>query len=71
MLRYLLDRVGEPVSREDLLTEVWGLSASTRTRTVDVFISRLRRHIEPDLARPKHIVNVRGIGYRLVLASGK
>jgi DNA-binding response OmpR family regulator len=67
LLRYLLERAGEPVSREDILTTVWGLSPSTRTRTVDVFISRLRRHIEPNSAKPRFLVNVRGVGYRLRL----
>ncbi len=67
LLRYLLDRAGEPVSREDILQSVWGLDRSTRTRTVDVFVSRLRRHIEPDSSRPRYLVNVRGVGYRLRL----
>ncbi len=65
LLRYLADRAPEVVPRGDLLTEVWGLSARTRTRTVDVFIGRLRRAIEPDAARPQYLVSVRGVGYRL------
>ena len=67
LLRYLLDHVDQPVSRGDLLSRVWGLAATTRTRTVDVFISRLRRHIEPVAAKPRFLVNVRGVGYRLRL----
>lgn len=67
VLRYMLDRVDNPVSRGELLENVWGLDPSTRTRTVDVFVSRLRRHIEPDSARPRYLVNVRGVGYRLRL----
>jgi DNA-binding response OmpR family regulator len=66
VLRYLLDRPGEVVTREELLSKVWGVSPSTKTRTVDVFVSRLRRLIEEDGARPKHLLNVRGVGYRLV-----
>ena len=66
VLRYLLDRPGEVVTREELLSKVWGVSPSTKTRTVDVFVSRLRRLIEEDGSRPKHLLNVRGVGYRLV-----
>lgn len=68
LLRFLLDRQGEVVSREEILSRVWGLEPTTRTRTVDVFISRLRRNIEVDSARPKFLLNVRGVGYRLKLA---
>ena len=68
LLRFLVDRAGEVVSREEILSRVWGLSPSTRTRTVDVFISRLRRNLEPDSAKPRYLVNVRGVGYRLRLA---
>jgi DNA-binding response OmpR family regulator len=66
LLRVLVDRRGEAVTRGDLLEEVWGLRPDTRTRVVDSFIVRLRRYIEPDPARPRHIVSVRGHGYRLV-----
>lgn len=66
LLRHLLERVGQVVTREELLTEVWGLAPGTRTRTVDVFVSRLRRALEPDPAEPRHLLNVRGVGYRLV-----
>ena len=65
LLRALIDRQGATVSRGDLLQEVWGLRPDTRTRVVDSFIVRLRRYIEPDAAHPKHIVSVRGHGYRL------
>ena len=66
LLRALLDREGEAVERGTLLEEVWGLRPETRTRVVDTFIHRLRRYIEPDPAKPRHIVSVRGHGYRLV-----
>jgi DNA-binding response OmpR family regulator len=65
LLRALIDREGETVSRGDLLQDVWGLRADTKTRVVDSFIVRLRRYIEPNPAHPKHIVSVRGHGYRL------
>lgn len=67
LLRHLLERVGQVVTREELLTEVWGLDPGTRTRTVDVFVSRLRRALEPEPADPRHLLNVRGVGYRLVV----
>ncbi len=66
LLRYLLDRSGQIVSREELLTRVWHQSPNVQTRTVDVFIARLRRHIEEDTSSPRHILNVRGVGYRLL-----
>jgi DNA-binding response OmpR family regulator len=66
LLRALIDRQGEAVTRGELLESVWGLQPDTRTRVVDSFIVRLRRYIEADPARPEHIVSVRGHGYRLV-----
>ena len=66
LLRVLVEREGEAVPRGDLLQEVWGLRPDTRTRVVDSFIVRLRRYLEPDPAHPRHIVSVRGHGYRFV-----
>lgn len=66
LLRALLDREGEAVERGELLESVWGLRPETRTRVVDTFVHRLRRYIEPDPARPQHIVSVRGHGYKLI-----
>ncbi len=51
-------------SRADLIEEVWGMDAVPTPRTVDNFIVRLRRIVEPDPANPRHIVSVRGTGYR-------
>jgi DNA-binding response OmpR family regulator len=64
LLRALIDREGEAVTRGKLLEEVWGLRPDTQTRVVDSFIVRLRRSIEPNPARPRHILSVRGHGYR-------
>ena len=64
LLRALLSREGETVSRGELLQDVWGLRPDTQTRVVDSFIVRLRRYLEPNPARPKHILSVRGRGYR-------
>jgi DNA-binding response OmpR family regulator len=70
LMEFLMSRRGEAVPREVLLTEVWGLDPGTRTRTVDVFVSRLRRLVETEGEAPTHLKNVRGVGYRLVLDAG-
>jgi DNA-binding response OmpR family regulator len=54
------------VARQALLSEVWGLHEDTDTRAIDNFIVRLRRYIEDDPTRPRHLVTVRGVGYRFV-----
>jgi DNA-binding response OmpR family regulator len=66
LLRALIDRDGEVVTRGELLEEVWGLRPDTRTRVIDSFIVRLRRYIEKNPSKPVHIVSVRGRGYRFV-----
>ena len=64
LLRYLLDRPNKIVSRKDLLEDVWHVHEDTDTRAIDNFIVRLRRYLEPDPAKPTHLLTVRGIGYR-------
>jgi DNA-binding response OmpR family regulator len=66
LLRALIEREGEAVPRGELLETVWGLRPDTQTRVVDSFIVRLRRYLEKDPSRPRHIVSVRGHGYRFV-----
>jgi DNA-binding response OmpR family regulator len=66
VLRYLIEHEGKPVSRKAMLENVWGLHEDTDTRAIDNFIVRLRRYIEDDPARPKHLLTVRGVGYRFV-----
>jgi DNA-binding response OmpR family regulator len=66
LLRELVDRGGEAVTRGELLESVWGLRPDTQTRVVDSFVVRLRRYLEPDPSRPQHLLSVRGRGYRLV-----
>jgi DNA-binding response OmpR family regulator len=66
LLRYLVQSSGRVVSRKALLEEVWGLHEDTDTRAIDNFIVRLRRYIEEDPARPRHLLTVRGVGYRFV-----
>ncbi len=70
VLRYLIRHEGKTVSRKMMLEEVWGLHEDTDTRAIDNFIVRLRRYIEDDPTRPKHVLTVRGVGYRFV-ASGE
>jgi DNA-binding response OmpR family regulator len=65
-LRYLVRSEGRVVSRKAILEEVWGLHEDTDTRAIDNFVVRLRRYIEEDPSRPKHLQTVRGVGYRFV-----
>ena len=67
LLRLLHDRLGEPVSRDEILEKIWGLQATPTNRTVDNFIVKLRRKIESDHKNPVHILTVYGMGYKLVL----
>ena len=66
VLRYLVEHEGKPVSRKRMLDEVWGLHEDTDTRAIDNFIVRLRRYIEDDPTRPRHLLTVRGVGYRFI-----
>ena len=66
LLRYLIDHEGEIVSRKAMLEDVWGLREDTDTRAIDNFIVRLRKYIEDESAKPKHLLTVRGVGYRFV-----
>lgn len=67
ILRYLAERVGTVVSRDELLHLVWGYNEAPLTRTVDNFIFRLRQKIEKDPHNPKFIRKAYGDGYRLTL----
>jgi DNA-binding response OmpR family regulator len=68
LLRYLIAQEGKAVSRKAMLENVWNVREDTDTRAIDNFIVRLRRHIEADSAKPKHLLTVRGVGYRFVAA---
>jgi two-component system response regulator RegX3 len=69
ILQYLQQNSDRPVSREELLTRVWGYdrTADIETRTVDIHIAKLRRKIEPDAKEPRNLITVRGAGYRLLV----
>ena len=71
LLRYLTDREGKIVSRKEILEEVWRVHEDTDTRAIDNFIVRLRRYLEHDPASPRHLLTVRGIGYRFLREPAK
>jgi DNA-binding response OmpR family regulator len=66
LLRHLVQNDGRVVSRKQILEEVWGLHEDTDTRAIDNFIVRLRRYIEDDPGEPRHLLTVRGVGYRFI-----
>ena len=68
LLRLLTERAGEPVSRDEILSKIWGLDAAPTNRTVDNFIVKLRRKIEKSPDKPVHILTVYGFGYKLAAA---
>lgn len=66
LLRYFVEHAGEVLPRHKILEEVWDDTTEVTTRTIDNFVLRLRKVIEPDPARPRYILSVRGTGYRFV-----
>ncbi len=70
ILQLLDEHRGEPVSRDEILDKVWGFDANPTNRTVDNFILKLRRKLEPDPANPKYILTVYGLGYKLAPQDG-
>jgi DNA-binding response OmpR family regulator len=64
IMEYFINHEGKAIHRHDLLNEVWGYEAMPTTRTVDNFILDLRKKLEENPAEPKHILSVRGVGYR-------
>jgi len=66
LLRYLIEREGQAVSRNELLNEIWGYDQFPSTRTVDTHVLNLRKKLEPDPGAPRHLVTVHGVGYKFV-----
>ncbi len=66
LLRYLISKRDKPVSRQQILEDVWGLHEDTDTRAIDNFIVRLRKYIESEPAKPRYLQTVRGVGYMFV-----
>jgi len=67
VLRLLAARAGEVVTRDELLDAVWGYDRFPTTRTVDNHVALLRAKIEDDPARPRFLLTIRGVGYKLVV----
>jgi DNA-binding response OmpR family regulator len=65
LIRLLAERAGNPVSREEILSKIWGLDAAPSNRTVDNFIVKLRKKLEKHPDKPQHILTVYGFGYKL------
>ena len=66
LLRYFIKNAGQAVSRKAILEDVWNLHEDTDTRAIDNFIVRLRRYLKDDPARPRHVLTVRGVGYKFI-----
>jgi len=67
VMNLLVEKKGDVVTREELLEKVWGYDPETETRTVDNFISRLRKYFEKKPQKPRHIITVREKGYQFDL----
>ncbi len=66
LLRYFLDHEGRVLSRQQILRDVWDQQVDLNTRSIDNFVMRLRKYLEEDPTHPKHLLSVRGTGYRFV-----
>ena len=71
LFRYVVANAGKAISRKAILEDVWGLHEDTDTRAIDNFIARLRKYIEQKPSSPKHLLTVRGVGYKFVPEPGK
>ncbi|MFC2130516.1 response regulator transcription factor [Bacteroidota bacterium] len=66
ILKYLIEREGEVVSRDKMLDDVWGYDNFPTTRTVDNYILSIRKKIEDDSTKPKHLITIHTVGYKFV-----
>jgi DNA-binding response OmpR family regulator len=66
LLRYLVENAGKAVSRKAILERVWNLHEDTDTRAIDNFIVRLRRYLNEEAGQPRHLLTVRGVGYKFI-----
>jgi DNA-binding response OmpR family regulator len=66
IMKYFIEHENEVVHRHDLLEKVWGFDITPSTRTVDNYILELRKKIEVDPTKPRHILTIRGAGYKFV-----
>jgi DNA-binding response OmpR family regulator len=67
LVRLLFERAGQPVTRDEILEKIWGVSSNASTRSVDNFVVKLRKKLEENAAKPQHIVTIYGTGYKLVV----
>ena len=70
LLQYLLKNAGKVVSRKAILEDVWNVHEDTDTRAIDNFIVRLRRFLNEDPSKPRHVLTVRGVGYKFIAEPG-
>jgi len=70
LLKYLVENPQRVISRAELLSEVWQVEGNVQTRSVDQFIARLRKIIEPETSVPRHLLTIRDAGYRFILTPG-
>jgi DNA-binding response OmpR family regulator len=66
IMKYLIEHEEDVIHRHDLLEKVWGFDVTPTTRTVDNYILELRKKLETDPSNPKHIITVRGAGYKFM-----
>jgi len=66
IMKYLVEHEQEVIHRHDLLEKVWGFEVTPTTRTVDNYILELRKKLEADPSNPKHIITIRGAGYKFM-----
>lgn len=66
LLKYFVEREGQVISRDTILNEVWGYDSLPTTRTVDNYILSLRKKIEPNPSKPKHLLTIHTVGYKFV-----
>lgn len=66
LMKYFIDNKNKIVSRKELLEKVWRLNPEIETRTVDIFIARLRKYFEDDPSSPRFIISIRSMGYKFV-----
>jgi DNA-binding response OmpR family regulator len=71
LLQYLLKNAGKVVSRKAILEDVWNVHEDTDTRAIDNFIVRLRRFLNENPTNPRHVLTVRGIGYKFIAEPAK
>lgn len=66
LLKFLIERRGEVVAREEILETIWGYDVYPSTRTIDNYILAFRKYFEPDTRNPKYFHSIRGVGYKFV-----